>query len=606
MKAKRILACIVVMILLIVTALSPMSVFAVTFDSENYQLRPGNTQASNPEYNMAWLNQLFVRDDVMAIKTARLVPKAEYPYRVTYEEFIAEAGDLVKLYSLDEQTVEDTFGTSLEIFVYLVTAMGMTTDYDTMLSYIASQGIRMPSEMNTSDKMMVSAVYAAMKYNAVYVITGTELSIPRGTTLEGAAVNIIGAFMSIHVPSEINSFLGLGVYAMKDYIEQLNEVPLTDNPSNEEVFHWIKAAAASKKGYPIPLISYDNTTDIQKEYVDYSYCASVLDNVYDITIDTFALMEADKTRDTAVIAKLIVTTMLDEKGVSYNENASCENLFKLACENGGFDLEEEFYSDIYNYDLYVNDSCEKLWFTPFALADQIGGDVKYISIDLNGAKIGSASTTYVALDKTKKQETVKMKVNYDDGAGVSEVALYSFNVIKVKDTSSQVHSDDLVSQIQASIDSVVPQDNITANTVLDGVYNLVTSVSQQIEENASRSEEERNSIIPTYPDATASAGYSGNAQKVNDGVDFDYLKELFGETYAQNEISVTSSYLADKDNNTTVASRAAEVIKENPEIVVAPTSIAAVGGLAGYLFFKKRKPTEFLDIDESEESGSDK
>ena len=78
-----------------------------------------------------------------------------------------------------------------------------------------------------------------------------------------------------------------------------------------------------------------------------------------------------------------------------------------------------------------------------------------------------------------------------------------------------------------------------------------------------------------------------------------YLEELFGETYADSELTAVS-----KETETTkqegIVSRVAESVKENPEIVFAPTSVITVGGLLGY-FLTKRKRADYIDEDVTEE-----
>ena len=596
MKARRLFAFVIALLLLTVTALSPMSVYAVTYDNETHKLRPGNIQSTSPVYSMAWLDKVVIRDDATAIKAARLVPQSDYPYSKTYEAFVEEVGDYAKLKSLDEETAASVYNSTLELFFYAAAAMGMTDEYDAMFSYLCDYGIRMPETMTANDKVMVSAVYAAIKYNAVYVLYGKNVSIPKGTTLEGAAVNILAALTATPIPSGINTVSGLGILVMKNYIEEIDEIPLTPNPDNEEVFHWIKAVTASAQDYQIPMISYDEASDIQKEYVDYAYYASIFDTAYDVHINPFALQEAELKADETAIPKLILMTMLNEKGVDFDENSSCEKLFDLACQNGGFNLDEEFYGDIYNYDLYVKEDCEKLWFTPFALADQLGGDNKYISIDLAGKTMNASATNYVPLDKSKKTETVTMEVVYNDGLGVNDAVTYTFNVIKVKSDVAESESDDLLVQVQNAIESVIPEDNEKANGIVDSIFSAVTTTEGSSSSTTKSSKED--STLSTY--ATTSSGYTGQAEKADSGVDFSYLAELFDETYSADETAVSSyNKISETTTEQTIAEKTAEAIKENPEIVVAPTSIVAVGGLVGYFLTKKRKPSEFNE-DESD------
>ena len=70
-------------VLLLVMSVVPLTASAITIDTENGKLRPGKLQFFTEEYSLAWLNKLVIRDDATAIKEARIVPKAEYPYSKT-------------------------------------------------------------------------------------------------------------------------------------------------------------------------------------------------------------------------------------------------------------------------------------------------------------------------------------------------------------------------------------------------------------------------------------------------------------------------------------------------------------------------------------------
>ena len=288
----------------------------------------------------------------------------------------------------------------------------------------------MPEEMTTSDKMLVSCVYAAVKYNAIYALYGESVSIPKGTTLEGAAVNIIAAVTGAYVPSGIDSLSGFVIISMRNYIDSINEIPLSDNPENDELFHWVKATTASNGGYVIPMIDYTQTTQEQRDYVDYAYYATILNKAYDVELNPFLLQEEYIKKDETAVAVLILKTMLNAKNVAFDENASPETLFNTACENGCFMLEEEFYSDIYNYDIFVKESCGKLWFTPFGLADQLEGDNQFLSIRLGDKVLTSESTNFAPLDTGKEAESVSLEVTYNDGNGVPDKVTYNFNIIK--------------------------------------------------------------------------------------------------------------------------------------------------------------------------------
>lgn len=569
-------------------AMLPFAASAITVDTENGTLRPGNLQFFTTEYSYAWLNKLVIRDDATAIKEARLVPKAEYPYSKTYSDYLEEVKDYLKLKELDLETAESAYNETLTVFYYAVTAMGMTTDYDTMYSYLWDYGIRMPDEMSANHKLMVSCVYAAVRYDAVYALYEKKVSLPTGITLEGAAVNILAAFTGVHVPSGIETISGLSVYVMKDYIDGINEIPLSQNPSDEEVFYWMKAVTASQGGYEALMIEYSETTEQQRDYVDYAYFATVLNKAYDVKLNPFSLQSAYENDDDLAVQMLILKTMLTEKSCEFDELMSGQELFNMACENGCFNLEEEFYSDIYKYDVYVKKDCTKLWFTPFALADQLGGDNKYISVSFGGNDVKAESTAYAKLDTKKKTETVEMLVKYDDGI-VNESVTYVFNVIKSEEASQETN--DLIAKIEDAVNSVVPENNENAQNIVNSVFSALTTLKPNYSEK------------PQTAVSSALSTYSNVSEKVEAKTTssaFGYLDDLFSATYGENELKTTSAHK--EETTQSGVSKAAEAIKKNPEIVFAPTSVITVGGLLGYYLTKKNRHNDaFDDVADMEE-----
>lgn len=599
MKIKRLFALAVAVIIASVLMLNPLCALAAVEVNENgIDVLPGNTQSSNPVYSMAWLDNIVIRDGSTAVQTVRTVPLGDYPYSKTYDEFISEVEDYKKLNALNEETVTSGYMETVEMLFYLVTALDMTDDLDTMALYLSNNGINMPLNMTGDDKIKTAVVYAAMKYNAIYVLYGKNVEIVKGTTLDGAVVIILAELSATKLPSGIDTVTGFAVQVMKTYVEQFEEIPMSENPESDEVFYWIKVITAASNDYKVPLLDYGVTEEVYKVYVDYAYYASLFNTLYDIKLDPIKLAEADMSKDHTAVASLILKTMLDEKEVSYKDDSSCENLFALACISGCFNLEEEFYSDIFNYDLYVSTDCQKVWFTPFGLADELDGSNEYITVQIQDRKISTSETTYAVLDPTKTNEQVVMVVTYDDGIMPPEKISYTFNVYKSNVSNKVDPNSSLVDQIQSTIDSAIPDG---ANEKVDAIGGYVISTIDEIGVPDFSSVNNEN-ILSTYPDeTTVENGYTGQAEKAEDGIDFNYLNSLIGNTYASEENTTynINDYITEKEEKSALEN-AAEKIKENPEIIAAPTSVVALGGVAGLMLGKRKKPSDKNDFDSEE------
>ena len=566
---------------------------------------PGNVRWDNPTYNYAWLDNMIIRDDPMASTQAHIIPKpTDYPYSITYDKFLQESSDYNQLITLDKESVTSAYDEVINVMYYLVVAMGMTDDIDTMKQYLVSQGIRLPANTTPDENAEIAVVYAAIKYDAVYTLYGKHVDFPVGTTLDGAVVTIMSALTGTVVPSGVDNLSGYAVFCTKTYVTAFEGLPISQNPSEAEIFYWAKVIAAGKSGdYQVPIEVYSETTAAQKEYVDYAYYASILSDIYDVKIDPIKLVVAMQSSDQLAVQKLILKTMLDEKKVSYSDKLSCKELFDLACKNGCFNLEEEFYTDVLNYDIEVAQTCEKIWFTPFTLAGLLeGGSDEYITMSLAGTPVAPSSTTGVALNPALAKETIKLEVYYN-APDNQDMAVYVFNIVKNSALNTERNPEtknDMVAEVEKYVNSIVPVQNETASTIIDGVFQQVDGSISNNQGSAQVGE----GILTTYAsDATTNA--SGSTGGSNGGFNFDYLDELLNGTYETDVFgNIVTTQGFDFGETTTenqsIIEKTVETVKENPEIVAAPTGLIAVGAFAGYLMSKKHRDSEAYFEEESE------
>ena len=555
---------------------------------------PGNVRWDNPTYNYAWLDNMIIRDDAMAATQAHIIPKpTDYPYSITYDKFIQESSDYNQLITLDKESVTSAYDEVINVMYYLVVAMGMTDDTDVMKQYLVSQGIRLPANTTPDENAEIAVVYAAIKYDAVYALYGKHVDFPVGTTLDGAVVTIMSALTGTVVPSGVDNLAGYAVHCTKTYVTAFEGLPISQNPSEEEIFYWAKVVTAGSSGdYQVPVEVYSETTSAQKEYVDYAYYASILSDIYDVKINPIKLVVAMQSSDQLAVQKLILKTMLDEKKVSYSDSLTCQQLFDLACEKGCFNLEEEFYSDVLNYEIEVAQDCEKIWFTPFTLAGLLeGGSDNYISMTLAGNSVAPSSTTAVTLNPALATETVRLEVYYN-APDNQDMAVYEFKIVKNPALNGERNPDtknDMVAEVEKYVNSIVPVDSDKATAVIDGVFQKVDGAMSDNQGSAQVGE----GILTTYAagDTTNSVGGTGSS---GSDFNFDYLDELLNGVYETDVYgNIVTTQGLDYSETTTekqsIITKTVETVKENPEIVAAPTGLIAVGAFAGYLMSKKHR-----------------
>ncbi len=604
LKLKKPIFVLALLLLLGCLVLSPLSAFAVNVDVSggSYEILPGHTQFPTKNYNKAWLDNLIIRDGSTALTAVKLTPKPEYPYSETYDSFCTEVSRFSKLHDLNEDTVGTAYYELINAFYYMVTAMGMTDKTSGMKAYLEDYGIAVPTKPNATEKAEIAGVYAALKYNAPYVLYEKEVTLPKGTTLEGAEVALVSELMDVFLPSGVNTVNGLAVQAAKSHVEEFPEIPISENPSNSEVFHWSKVLTAASNDYEVPMTTYDQTSAAQREYVDYAYYASIFDKIYDdIHVDPTKLAAADMSGDPTATQKVVLGAMLDSKGVAYAPEASCQQLFETACAAGCFELDQEFYSDVFEYEALVPAECTQLWFTPFALASQLGGSDEYVSMSLNGKALKPSGTTFVDLDPNRIQQTVELVSSYDDGINPVQQAVYRFNVVF---TDGDVNNSDILNDFQTMVDRVSATEGENTERLVDIVSDYAgAQVSDSIFHTLPQTPPVfSGEMLTTFGDVQNAA--DGQAPSGNNS-DFGYLGRFIDETYPEDETAVTSSLLdnlttTDESHAPSLVVRTGQAIMEHPQIVAAPTGIIALGGLLGYFFSRKRKNVDPLEQEEDE------
>ena len=597
MKLKRPILALVLIVLIGCFALTPLLASAsVTVANGSFEVLPGNPQSSSPAYSKAWLDTVIIRDGSTAITACKPIPKPDYPYSKTYEEFVDEVARYDVLHDLNETTVGVAYDELIDTFYYMVTAMGMTDKQSTMKAYLTDYGIAVPTNPTSTEQAEIAGVYAALKYNAPYVLYEKDVTLPKGTTLEGAEVALMAELMDVFLPSDINTVNGLAVQAAKTHVEEFPDLPISENPSNSEVFHWSKVLTAASNDYEVPLTPYEEASAAQREYVDYAYYASIFETIYDIHVSPAKLAVAAASPDKLAVQKVILSEMLDEKEVAYAPDATCAQLFETACAAGCFELDQEFYSDVFDYDLLIPAACTQLWFTPFALASQLGGSDDDVTLFLDGKELKPSGTTYAEIDPNRISQEVQLVSRYDDGFHPAQQVTYRFNVVR---TEGAVGSD-LVNEFQTLLDRASATEGEKTENLVDQVVEFANqqAVDSIFEPNL-QSPVLGGETLTTYGDAQNNGASDGN------NADYNYLGQLIDETYPEDETAVSKSLLddlssTDENHASSLVVRTGQAIMEHPQIVAAPTGIVALGGLLGYFFSRRKKSGSPLDAPETE------
>ena len=367
-------------VVLLITTLSTSAFakdFAPKFDISN----PGiQTQYIYSENNVSWIRKLVVKEDMLSpegIATeAVLHPVTDYPYTTDAPHFKAEVEECTKTYTLDEDSQRAAY-------LYLIKQVGAlslisepTVSDQTKADWLRSQGIVITEEdeQDPEKVLMISALYAMMRNDLYYVYTGEHLTIPQGTSLEQAIVIYLASLsgQGSMLASFIYKFFGHSSFGnLEDYMYYTSLMALYTNgyvnateipqlPRNEV---YRRVAIMTIRGYGLAIDSEKAT----HEELQQKYLTAMLGTHYKVSLDPESLAKASNNQS---IAYYILQRMAyeDAKLTISQTKYSFENCFKTVLQKTDrFDLKKEFYSDVYEYNVYLESNRSNISVNPTPL-----------------------------------------------------------------------------------------------------------------------------------------------------------------------------------------------------------------------------------------------
>lgn len=243
------------MILAVILSLGFISNAVIYYKDGDIIHRPGHTRKITEieDYNFAWADEIVIRDGSSEVLPLTMHPVADYPYSHTLSEFEKECNDYTSLFYASDTIIENSFIEALKTYYYILVATDKITDpTQTIREYNEEHGIVYPVAESQYTDMFSYIVYACLKYNLYSVIGSEPVKITRGTTVEGAVVELLKSIMGMEVPSSTDTIEGFSLLFAENYVLEDNTLPISDNPSESEVYYWIRLQAAQKGGYAVP------------------------------------------------------------------------------------------------------------------------------------------------------------------------------------------------------------------------------------------------------------------------------------------------------------------------------------------------------------------
>lgn len=396
------------------------------------------TADKDAKENRAWLADLYIRETTTDFGNHEIVPVSD-AYSRTLEEYKNEVEAIKALYSLDLEKLGTSYIELIEKVFNILGNTDLGVSYDAMKSYLETEWkIIFPSTENGVTLTYTTIAYACLKYDLLYPIIGVHFTVPENTTLERTIVLILATFLGEDIDGDVATIRDYAIYSIKQTLIDAG-YQISPNADPDELLVLYKIVMAEKQGYVIENQDIEHYTAADLQYVDGAYAASVIKMRYDITPAVNDVVAAMNDSDEDAVAKMILRTMIREKGEDVSDSTSIKKLFERACKLGCFALDNELYADVYEYKVYLRYDCKEIWLTPFAYAAQLGTDyVQYAKIAINGTAVESGQSLRFALSGDTTDVTID--INYDDGS-IRDHASYHLTVYNGTETITEMLPD---------------------------------------------------------------------------------------------------------------------------------------------------------------------
>ncbi|MBE6747936.1 MAG: cadherin-like beta sandwich domain-containing protein [Ruminococcaceae bacterium] len=424
------------------------------------------TQYAYEENDPSWLRQLYVKENMLSVEgivtEKPLHPVAAYPYRTDAPCFAEEVNEYAEIYTLDEESQKAAY-----IYVFQqIGALSIIGDPDatgqSKAAWLREQGIIItPEEEEDPDSIfMISALYALWKNDFYYVFTGERITIPPGTKLQAALMTYMMALDGDDRPllAFLNKYFDItSIVSLEDYIYYTCLFALYTSGyvssrelvsiSRKETYRRLSIMTISNAG-----ISVDANSATDEE-IQIKYMAAMLGIQYDITLDPDSTFKANRAKTLPYY--MIQRMAYEDKGIAISSaKYTYEQAFDIVLKKTNrFDLEKEFYSDIYEYNVYLD------YFRDLIYIDPTPVDYAHLTIKINNKIVTPSKYEKVSLTKDDKQ-VITITVQYNGKP--QKTTTYKLNVFQGMENAP---ADENITGIVSNIgNNIVPNLNNNATS----------------------------------------------------------------------------------------------------------------------------------------------
>ena len=584
-------------LLAIITTLSCLTVIA---SAKKFAKKVNTNLGVKTQYeyetnNPSWLRQLIVKENMLSVDgivtEKALYPVSKYPYITDAPSFKEEIDEYVEIYTLDEESQKAAY-----IYVFQqLGALSIIADPEatdqTKAEWLREQGIIITEEdeKDPNSILMISALYALWKNDFFYVIEGDRITIPPGTKLEAALMMYLVALGDDDrsLLAFVNKYFNVSeIISLEDYVYYTALFALYTNgyvssreivtlPRNE-VFRRLAIMSISNAG-----ISVDVNTATDEE-IQIKYLAAMLGVQYNVTLDPDSTFKAK--RNNTVHYYMIQRMAYEDKKLTISSSKyTYEQAFDIVLEKTNrFDLDKEFYSDIYEYDLHLDHFRELIYINPTPI------DNGNLTVKINDKKVNLSQYAKVALNSDPTQ-IILIDVQYN--GPTKETTSYRLNVYQGTSPADDKEVTGIVSNIGTDI---IPNLN---NTVTPSYDYLDPTISMQ-------------NVMNTQPAQILHINEQGQLVDSQGNVISDSVKESLpaGFGYILGPDGIVTIGKLDEVTTTLDSSEQPKINKEQIKTIVIyfSTFLVVAAMIGGYTYYritiKKRRTKSVKKTDSKKKS----
>ncbi|MCL2512884.1 MAG: hypothetical protein FWF08_03190 [Oscillospiraceae bacterium] len=388
-----------------------------------------HTQDAYAGDDPAWLRKMSIYEEFnignLAFPTP-LIPKPVYPYSQTPESFKEDVGLFEMIYYFNQ----DTGGNPT--YIYALQQMGdasgaidSSVSDDFIRSYLEKNGIIYPADNNSSSEtlMYARALYTVMnndEMNHVKIAPGTGVE---DAFIQYAAANGSGFDLSV-----------LGEWAPDGNLNSVNSLltafgkmalfnagyDVSAETPDSEISRMMTVFMLESQGVAIDRDSA-SMDDLRVQYL-----ALMLSARYNIPLDRAELKTAADSGNTAFY---ILRAIARYENLTVKSTDSFEKAFFVVAENTDtFELKQQLYSDIYDYDVILKYKREFVWVNATTLYSTDPAGSRTVEFIINGKPAGTGICK-AELDTGLESQIIPVTVNATLDR-VNYTHTYYFNIIQ--------------------------------------------------------------------------------------------------------------------------------------------------------------------------------